>query len=171
MSLKRSNFTLHDIIILATLANIIFIFEYALAFLPNIQLTVLLLILYSKVLNLKKAIIVLTVYFILDMLVYGGLLIAYIPFMYIGWLIIPISLNTVFKKVEDSFKLALLAILFSFLYSWVFIIPSVFIFNIPFLGYLIADIPFELTLASSSYLSVIFLYDPLKRLFKHLNIN
>jgi energy-coupling factor transport system substrate-specific component len=160
-----------DLVTISLLATIIFVLEMALAFLPNVQLTVLFIILYTKTLGFKKTFVIVTIYFILDAIIYGGLLLAYIPFMYIGWMIIPISLSTVFRKIDSSFGLALLSILFALLYSWIFIIPSVFIFNIPFLGYLIADIPFEILLVSSSYFSVLFLYEPLKKLFETLDIN
>ena len=120
--------TIRETILISLLAAIIFVLETALSYLPNIQLTVFLIILYTKVLGFKRSVAILSIYFALDIIVYGSLLIMYIPFMYVGWMFIPILLSTIFRKVESSFGLALLSILFSLLYSWIFIIPSVFIF-------------------------------------------
>ena len=95
-------------------------------------------------------------------------MLAYIPFMYIGWLLIPITMCTIFKNVNNEHLLALISAGLSFTYCWIFIIPSMILFEIPFLGYLIADIPFEVILASSSYISVLFLYKPLMKIFKEV---
>ena len=47
-----------DITIIAILAAILFVQEQALSFLPNIQLTVFLLVLYSKTLKLWKVLLI-----------------------------------------------------------------------------------------------------------------
>jgi len=160
---------LRDIITISMFAAIIFVMKIALALLPNIQLVVLLLVFYTKALGFKKTFIILAIYSILDASFYGGFSI-FAPFVFVAWLIIPIALSTIFKKVENSLTLAFLSILFSFLYSWILILPSILIFSIPFWTYLVSDIPFEILLATSSFISIEILYDPLRKLFKTLEL-
>ncbi|MGI6787035.1 MAG: hypothetical protein ACOX5X_00490 [Acholeplasmataceae bacterium] len=105
-----------------------------------------------------------TVHVILDNILMGSFNLTVVPFMYIGYLIIPLTIKTIFKKVESPLWLALLSVIYSLLYSWIFIIPAVFILQIPFWTYLIQDIPFEIILAASSFLSVLWLYRPLKNI-------
>jgi len=152
-----------DITLIAILTAILFAQEQILSFLPNIQLTVLLIVLYSKVLGLKKTIIIVTIHTFLDNLLMG-FNIFYFPFMLIGWLIIPISLNTIFKRVNNTILLAFLGILFSFLYSWLFVFANVILLQVGFWQYLIADLYFEILLAASSFFTILWLYDPLYKL-------
>ena len=156
--------TIKEITFLAGLTAILFVQEQFFTFLPNVQLTVLLLVVYSKTLGMGKTIIILMCHIILDSLAYGGFTLMYTPFMFLGWLFIPVLLGTVFKRVESEIKLALISVLFSLLYSWIFIIPSVLIFKMPFWAYLIADIPFEIILAVSSFTTVLLLYKPIKKI-------
>ena len=89
--------------------------------------------------------------------------------MLIGWLIIPLSLCTIFKKVESPIVLGLLGVLYSFIYSWLYIIPSYFLISIEPIAYLISDIAFEITLAVVNFVSILFLYKPCSKIFELLN--
>ena len=88
--------------------------------------------------------------------------------MYIGWIIIPIFLNTVFKHINESLKLAILGVLFSFIYCWIYLIPNAFILNINIKAYLIADVYFEIVLAATSFVTILWLYNPAYRILKKL---
>ena len=88
--------------------------------------------------------------------------------MMIGWMLIPLLLNSLFKKVNDSFPLGLLGILFSFLYSWIMLIPQAFITEVDLAAYWIADIPFEILLALSSFLTILWLYQPSIKVLQYL---
>ncbi len=156
-------FTIRDITIIAALAAILFVQEEVLTFLPNIQLTVLLIVLYSKCLGFSKTTAIIIIHVILDNLIMGSFNLFYMPFMLVGWLMIPLLLCTVFKKISSTIPLALLGILFSLLYSWMFIIPGVLITKVNLIAYLSSDIPFELLLSASSFLSILLLYEPLKK--------
>ena len=59
MSVKR-------LVRIAIFAAIMFVQEFALSFIPNVQLTVFLLVLYSKVFGLKKTCIIILIHTILD---------------------------------------------------------------------------------------------------------
>ena len=51
---------------------------------------------------------------------------------------------------------------------WVMILPTMWVLHTPFVPYLIKDVPFELLLAASSFLGILLLYDPLRKLLKKL---
>lgn len=154
-----------DLVLIAFLTGLLFVQEEALTFLPNIQLTVFLLVLYAKKLGFKKTTLIITIHVLLDNMVFGGFNPIVITFMWIGWMWIPVILCLFFKHINTSMKLACLGVLFALLYSWTFVVCSCFIFNMKFIHYMIADIPFELILALSSFLSILWLYEPVSKVF------
>jgi hypothetical protein len=157
-----------DITLCAICTSILVVQEQILAFLPNIQLTLFLMVVFSKKLGLIRTIIIITCYTLIDGLIGGPFNIIYITFMLIGWLIIPILLCTIFKKVQSPLYLALLGVMFAFTYSWINIIPNLILTSATIISYLIADYPFELLLATSSFLSILWLYTPIERVFKKI---
>lgn len=162
--------SIKDVVVIATCISIVFVQEQILSVLPNIQLTILLLVLYSKKLGLIKTSIIVIIHSFLDCLVIGSLNLYYFPFMLIGWLLIPIIINLFFKKTESVIILSIMGIVFALLYSWVYIIPNVLIPNesiskLGLINYLAADILFEVLLAGSSFLSILWLYNPCSKVF------
>jgi hypothetical protein len=160
-----------DITLMAILTAILFVQEQLLLFLPNIQLTVLLIVVYSRCLGFKKTSIIVVIHVILDNLFMGSLNFIYTPFMLIGWLFIPLVQCTIFKKVNSPIKLAFLGIIYSFVYSWCFIIPGMIIQEIGFLEYLTMDIVFEIVLAIGSFLTILWLYEPLSKVLNQMESN
>lgn len=158
----KSKNTVKRLVILAILTTILFVQEQALSFIPNVQLTFLLLVLYATSFTLIENILIIIVHVILDNLVMGSFNFLFVPFMLAGYLVIPITIKTIFRKVKNPLLLALIGILYSLIYSWMFIIPNVFMLQVPFWTYLIADIPFEIILSLSSFLTILWLYKPLK---------
>ena len=154
-----------DITIIAVMTTILFVQEQLLASLPGIQLTVFLIILFSKKLGLVKSSIIIVLHVLLDNFYMSSFSLMYTPTMLIGWLIIPLSLCTIFKKVESPIILALLGVLYSFIYCWLYIIPSYFLISISPIAYLISDITFEIALAVISFVSILFLYKPCSKIF------
>ena len=154
-----------DITLIAIFTALLFIQEQILSFIPNVQLTFFLLILYSKKLKFINSFIICFIYVLLDNLLTISSYPIFIPFMLIGWLIIPITINTIFKKVESNVCLALLGILFSLVYSWSLIIPGCILFNMKFITYLKGDIIYELLLMISSFITILILYNPCSKIF------
>lgn len=159
------------IVLLPVLSVIVFVLEQALLFLPNIQLTIFLIILYSKVLGLKKTSVIIIIYLFLDNLFMSSFSIIFTPFMFLGYIIIPLTLNTVFKSADNILILACLSVLYSFLYCLVYVIPNTFIYHIHPLVYLSSDLIFQILLACSSFISVLWLYEPLYKLLKKLTMH
>ncbi|HON63988.1 MAG TPA: hypothetical protein PK840_03790 [Bacilli bacterium] len=164
----KNKILVRDIALIGILTAILFVQEQALTFLPNIQVTVFLIVVYSKSLKLSHTMIIIFIHVILDNLLMGSFNLVYLPFMMIGWMLIPLLLNSLFKKVNDSFPLGLLGILFSFLYSWIMLIPQAFITEVDLAAYWIADIPFEILLALSSFLTILWLYQPSIKVLQYL---
>ena len=155
-----SKFKVIDIALIPIFAAILFAQEQILSFLPNIQLTVFLLILFAKKLGFIKTSIIIIIHVLLDNLFMGSFNIICVPFMAIGWLIIPLTITTIMKKVENPLLLAIASIFFALIYSWIFIIPNIIILNVNFWDYLMADFIFEIILAISSFISTLWLYKP-----------
>lgn len=168
---KKSRLSTYDIVLIAILAVILFVQEELLTFLPNIQLTVFLLVLYSKQIGLFRTSFIVLIHVILDNLVMGSFNFLITPFMFIGWLLIPITLNTIFKKVDGAIPLAFIGAGHAFVYCWLYAIPQVIIMGVDLWVYLAADFIFEVILAVSSFISILLLYDPCARIFaKYKNI-
>ena len=161
LKMKKSIISVKDITIASILAAILFVQEQILFFLPNITFTMLLIVLYSKKLGCIKTIFINLVYVLLDNIFGGAFNLLFVVFMFIGWSITPILLNTVFKKVNNNILLAVIGVLCSFIYSWILIIPGCITFNTDFISYLKMDITWEVVMATSSFLTILFIYKPL----------
>lgn len=159
--MKRT--VIFEIVLIGLFASVLFVQEQALSFLPNIQFTVFLLVVFSKKLGFVKTLLIVFLHVLLDNTFMGSFNLLWITFMLIGWGIIPIMLCTIFKKVEKVMLLAILGVLFSFTYSWVMIYPSMIIFRIGFIPYVVSDIFWEILLAMGSFLSILWLYEPLTK--------
>ncbi len=158
-----------EIVILSLLTTILVVQEQILAFLPNIQMTFLLVFLYTRIVGMKKSIVIVAIYVFLDSLLNSSLgLITFVP-MLVGWLLVPISLGTIFKKWTSSLSLAFISILLSIVYALCFFVMNIIVTEIDPIKYLLADIPFTLLLALSSFLSIWWLYDPLYRVIHKLH--
>lgn len=161
-----------DITIIAFFAAILFVQEQLLTFLPNIQLTVFLLVLYSKVFGFTKTIIICLIHVILDNIIMSSFSLYYTPFMFIGWSLIPIIICFLCKKTENPFILACVGVVCSFLYCWTFVIPNAIFTEVHILVYLANDLTFEIVLACISFLTIFWLYKPCSNLlFKLINKN
>jgi energy-coupling factor transport system substrate-specific component len=171
MSIEQQK--IRNMTLIAICAAILFVQQIALSFLPNIQFTTLLVIIYTKVLGFKKTsmIVVVHVLAIGFFSPTGTLNPIYLPAMLIGWLLIPILLSTVFKKMNQAFSLSLFALVFGFVYGWIFIPFSVFFLNVPFLEYFLMDLPFEIIMAVNNFITVLWLYDILKKVLVQLKQN
>ncbi len=149
---------------------ILFTQEQLLVFLPNVQLTVLLIILFVSVFSFKESIIMITSYVLLDSLYMGGFNLFYMVPMMLAWYLIPVSYHTILRKTKSEHKLALFAMVFGFVYGWMFIPFNMLQLGIPnFWPYLIADLPFELIMATTGFITVLWMYKPLYKVLNDLN--
>ena len=160
--------TAREICIMGMLTAVLFAQEQLLLFLPNINFTILLMVLYAKTLGFTKSSMIITVYLLFDAIYMNSLNPIWTTGQWIGWMMIPILMCTVFKKTEDSLKLAFAGALCAFLYCWILILPTMWVLHTPFKAYFIADVPYELLLAGSAFLGILLLYEPLSKLLRKL---
>jgi hypothetical protein len=158
--------SIFDIAIIAIFTGIVFAVEQVLAFIPNVQLTVFLLILYTRLLGGRKTFFIALLHTIMDN-IYNGTLLAHmvIP-MAMAWSFIPLTLSTIFKRFKSSFSLTIFAFVFGFVYGIIFIPFSVYTYGYKPWAYFMADVPFEFMMAISGALSVALLYQPVYLLLK-----
>lgn len=149
-----------DITVIAVMTAILFVQEQLLSALPGIQLTVFLIVLFSKTLGFAKSSLIVILHILLDNFYMSSFSTAYTLTMLIGWLFIPLTLSTIFKKTQSSLSLALLGCLYSFIYCWLFIVTNYVYFQIDPIIYFLSDIIFELILAGCSFFTIFLLYKP-----------
>jgi energy-coupling factor transport system substrate-specific component len=157
-----------DIVLASGLVGIIFVQEQFLTFFPNFQLTFLLMMVYSRTMGWKLTSIIVITHVLLDTMLYGGMMSIYTPFMIIAYLVIPITMGMLFKNIKSELTLATISIGYGLIYSWIFLIPVVLIMDFPLIPYLIADIPFEIMLVTSNFLTVLILFNPLVKVINFL---
>lgn len=137
--------------------------EMLLVFIPNIQLTTLLIVVYVVNHKYKQSLVMIIAYVILDNLAYG-FSIFMLP-MFLGWMFIPTVYA--FIRPTNEYQHAALGILFGLIYSWMFIPLSVVMYGIPFKAYIIADIPFEIILCTSNVVTILWLYKPIEKILTY----
>lgn len=157
-----------NITIIAFFSAILFLQELMFTAIPNVQLTVFLIVLYSKVFGFRKTIIIILIHVILDNLIMNSFNVLFTPFMFIGWIIIPIIICSFFRKNDSPFLLAIIGFICSFIYCWIFIIPNVIFMSIDPFAYLLNDIVWEVILAVVSFLTILWLYKPCSKLLVNL---
>ena len=127
---NKSFNSIKDIAIVAAMTTILIVQEQLLSVLPGVQLTVFLLVLFSKKFGLTKTILMVIVHVVIDNFLMQSFSLLYTPAMLVGWLLIPLTICTIFKKVESPIFLSILGALYSFIYCWLFIIPNYLLYNI-----------------------------------------
>ncbi|MDY0211042.1 MAG: hypothetical protein RBQ91_06550 [Acholeplasma sp.] len=152
--------SIFELALIAIFTGILFAVEQVLAFIPNVQLTVFLLILYTRIFGGKKTFFIALLHTLMDNIYNGTLMMHMVIPMAIAWSLIPLMLSTIFKRFNSSVSLALFAFLFGFLYGMIFIPFSVFTYGYPLWAYYLSDLPFELMMGISGALSVAILYQP-----------
>lgn len=154
------------IILLAFAIAILFVQEQMLVFLPNVQFTVVLLLVYSSVFSRKEMFILIFVYVFLDSMYYGGLNPFYMIPMLLSWNLIPLVHHTILRHTNNEYVLAVFALIFGFVYGWMFIpfyMLQTSIWNpIP---YIMGDLLFEVIMGTAGFLTVLWVYKPLLNIF------
>jgi hypothetical protein len=156
--------TIKRLVMITAMVSIVVVQETLLTILPNIQLTVLLLFLFSSVLSFKESLVLVFVYVFADSLIMGSLYPLQIAPLIIAWSLIPMMNHSFLKNIKNEYIIGITGMMFSFLYGLVFIpfrALEVGVFN--FKAYFVADLPFEIIMAISSLLTIIWLYRPLKK--------
>ncbi len=136
-------------------------------FIPNVQFTVALLVVYASIFTYKENMILIFVYVILDNLYMGTFSPFYLMPMLIAWSLIPTVYHFLLRRTTNEKKLACFGLVFGFVYGWVFIPFHMIQTGIhTWWPYLLADLPFEIIMATSGFLTILWTYQPLYRLMR-----
>lgn len=160
--------TVKDVSIISIFAALLFVQEQLLSFLP-IQLTMLLIMLYSRVFKLNVSIIIVLIHVVLDNVYNGSFNLMYTPAMLIGWETVVVVTHYFLKKCKNRLVLASTSILFSIFYSFMFFLVSVLFFKADPIAYLLNDIWFTVILALSSFITILWLLLPLEKILNTIN--
>ena len=158
--------TVKELSLMVMMSAILFVQEELLTFIPNIQFTFLLIMLYGAVLGPKKGSLIVLIHVLLDNLFMSS----FIPQVMLPMLIgheITLLIGYLLKN-KNIIILSIGITIASLIYVSLFFITTIYVYEINPLAYLIADIPFDIILIACNVLCVILLYKPL---FKILNEN
>lgn len=155
------------LLVIAFAIAITFTQEQLLIFLPNIQFTVLLMFVFASVFNYKEMFIYVFVYVLIDSLYMGAFNPFYMTPMLIAWFSISLVYKLFLKDDSSIYKKATVAAVFGFYYGWTFIPFSMMQTGVTNLvPYLVADLPYEIIMAVTGFLTVLWGYDPLVKVVK-----
>ena len=153
---------------IAIFAAIIFVQEFVLSFIPNVQLTQCLITVFYYSLGLVDTLIIIVIHVFLDNLTMGSFNLIYTPAMLIGWISLPLILH-LFKRNQNRFFSATIVALHSIIYCMLFALANALILEVPFLTYFIADIPFEVILIVNGFITTLVFKDKLVHLLNRFN--
>lgn len=144
------------------LTAILTVQEEALTFIPNVQLTFLLIIVYGATIGILDGTIVVLVHLILDNLIMNS----FTPYIMIP-MFIGLELTLIcgyLLKNRKEWIVSIFAGLAGFIYCMLFFGSTVLFYSVEPIPYLIADIPFEVILIVCNIVTVLFLYKPLVKI-------
>jgi len=140
---------------------IIFVTEQLLGFLPNVSLTPLLFAVYFSVRPLKQSFYLISIYMLLEMAIWGlGLWVA--P-MWLGWLVWALMVKSEWLDISIATK----GVFFAVIYGLMFMPLTVIVYGIDPWAYIVADIPFQISMMSSNIVTLTLFYIPLKKLLTY----
>ena len=160
--------TVRRLCILVVLTTILFVQEELLTFIPNVQLTFLLVVVYGVTIGIRDGSIVILVHVLLDNLFMGSFNLYCMVPQFLG-LFITLVMARIFKNKNEIFQ-SVIGIIGALIYCWLYVLVNIWFLNVRFIDYLLADIPFEIILVASTMVSILFLYKPLVKLInRYLN--
>lgn len=159
---------LKEVVLLSFMTTVLFIQQIALSAIPNIQFSFLLVVVYTKAFGTRNTMMITLLHVFANVLIYGGYMYVIAPFMVLGyWSVIAIVQVTPRSKKNYNIRLAVAGFIGSLTYSWILAIPSIFILGLNWKLYLAADLVWELVLGLSSFITILFLFEPLEKVLKN----
>ncbi len=156
--------TVKKLCYLVAFTTILFVQEEVLTIIPSVQFTFLLILLYGATLGIGYGSIVVVAHVLLDNLymasftifTIGPMLIGYEVTLIIGYLL----------RNKSEWIVAISSIFCALFYVLLFYPINVYIYDVDLFAYFIADIPFDLVMVSCNFITVLFLFKPLKRVIE-----
>jgi len=154
--------------LLALATSVLMVQELVLSFLP-IQLTTVLLMIYTSVFGLRKTMLMMTIHVIIDNILLGsiGMFNIVIP-MWLAWALIIIIFNFVSKRSSNLVIYMIVAYFFGHLYGLMFVPFQALLLNIDIIDYLLIDLLWEVVMGITNVILVIWIYEPMNRYLSKL---
>ena len=138
--MTKSRIKTSELALLAMLTAILFVQETLLSSLPNIQLSVVLIMVYAATLGIPKATLVMTLHVLLDNMIWGSLNPLTACPMWLGWFIL-ILIGFALKKAPLPI-IVTGSVIGSLIYCWCFALFNYLFMDINIVSYITADILF-----------------------------
>ncbi|MDD3842149.1 MAG: hypothetical protein WCS48_03755 [Candidatus Izemoplasmatales bacterium] len=165
--INNQHMSIKSITVSAMLLAVLIAQEYALMAIPNVQLTVVLIMAYASVLPWATLLPVVAIYVLIDNMIMGSLSILYFWPMLVAWLVLAIVSKLLVNK--DLWVQVVFALIFGFIYGWFFAFVYVVQFGwATLIPYLISDFPFEVIMAINNFVTVSIIYLPIKKTLGNL---
>lgn len=156
---------IRKITLMGALMSLLLVQEQLLTFLPNIQFSTLLILIFVSHFSFKQSLTLIFVYVVLDSLWMGAINPFYMVPMFVGWSVIPVAYHTLLRRTQNPRVLAFFGLVMASLYGFVFMPFAVFQTGVSMSVYLVADIPFQILMALSNFFTILWLYEPLNARF------
>lgn len=158
---------IRDIVMIGILSAILLVAQVGLAFIPNVELVSLLIILYTKIYK-SKALYIIYVFVMLEGIIYGfGLW--WINYTYVWTVLFIIVL--LFRKEEATLFWTIICGFYGLLFGALCSIPYFFMGGIPSaFAYFVSGIPFDIMHGIGNCAVAIVLYRPLYHVLKKLSL-
>ena len=161
----RLGMTAREVVLYALLASLLLVVQVGLAFLPNIELVSLLLMVYTRSMG-KKALIPLYVFVLAEGLLYGfG--IWWINYLYI-WTIL-VFIVILFRKIESVWFWAIVSCIYGLCFGTLSAVPYFFMGGFTLAAtYIVNGIPFDLLHGAGNFVTAMALMKPLHYVYAHV---
>lgn len=164
------NKRIRELVFLALSTSILVVQELVFSFLPNIQLTTFLILIYTKVFGIKKTSIIVLVYVFIDNLLFGSITMINIVIpMLIAWMLIVIIFYFISKYTDKILIYVITAYVFGHIYGLIFTPFQAMLLEVDIKTYMIADIPWQIIMGLSNAFTVLWLFEPLEKYLIKLN--
>lgn len=165
----RNPITVKELCILSFMSVLLFVQEEVLSFIPNFQLTFILLAVYVSVFGYKKTSLIIFAHVLLDNIFMGSLTpIVVIP-MWMGYMIYTLIIWVL--RNRSIWLITLGGIVGALIYCMLFLVTNAIFLDINVYLYWISDIPFEVMLVTCTSFTLIYLYKPLTKKLNELYMN
>lgn len=154
-----------EITLLAMLTAVLFAQETALSAIPNVQLSVMLIMVYAATLGIRNTTMILTAHVLLDNLLWGSFSPTVMIPMWIGWVAVML-IGKLLRKARLAI-IVLGSVIGSIAYCLSFAIANSLVLNIDMGIYLAADLPFAIVMCCSSVVTVMFCYRPAEQMIAY----
>ncbi len=157
----------NNIVLIAFLSAILVVSKEALSIIPNVEVVTLLLIVYTKLLGYKKTLYITFIFTTIQAIIYPPH--TWIITYYLVWPLLVLGASLILKTTNSSFVLAIYAAIFGLSFgAFDSLILSILYGPHTFIPIWLRGLSWDLIHGFSNYLTVLLLYEPLKKNLRKL---